>query len=69
MSNNRLSPESLRYLTFSTETDVWSCGVLLWEMFSLGAEPFSEFEYNYQFKVELEQGLRLENPSYANTEM
>ncbi|XP_077593912.1 tyrosine-protein kinase transmembrane receptor ROR2 [Stigmatopora nigra] len=35
-----MSPEALMYGRFSTDSDIWSYGVLLWETFSYGLRPY-----------------------------
>ena len=37
-----LAPESLEYGKFSGYSDVWSFGVLLWEIFSFGIHPYAD---------------------------
>lgn len=35
-----MSPESIVYARFTHESDVWSYGVVLWEIYSRGKQPF-----------------------------
>lgn len=55
------APEALNYGRYSSESDVWSFGILLWETFSLGASPYPNLT-NQQTREFVEKGHRLPCP-------
>ncbi|XP_067999747.1 tyrosine-protein kinase Fes/Fps isoform X2 [Melanerpes formicivorus] len=62
------APEALNYGRYSSESDVWSFGILLWEAFSLGAVPYSNLS-NQQTREAVEQGVRLDPPELCPEEV
>ncbi|XP_023581724.1 tyrosine-protein kinase Fes/Fps isoform X2 [Trichechus manatus latirostris] len=55
------APEALNYGRYTSESDVWSFGILLWETFSLGASPYPNLS-NQQTRDFVEKGGRLPCP-------
>ncbi|CAG08007.1 unnamed protein product, partial [Tetraodon nigroviridis] len=54
------APEALRKEKLSSKSDVWSYGVLLWEIFSYGRQPYPQD--GAEVKERVEQGYRMEAP-------
>uniref|UniRef100_A0A6P7FZS9 Vascular endothelial growth factor receptor 1-like n=1 Tax=Diabrotica virgifera virgifera TaxID=50390 RepID=A0A6P7FZS9_DIAVI len=61
--------ESIRDRVFSTQSDVWSYGIVLWELFSLGKTPYPGMEADERLYYKLLDGYRLESPEYSPKEV
>ena len=59
-----MSPEALTFGKYTTSSDVWACGVLLWEIFSFGAIPYQGYS-NQQAIIFINEGGRLNKPHYC----
>ncbi|XP_072158763.1 vascular endothelial growth factor receptor 1 isoform X2 [Bemisia tabaci] len=60
-----MAPESIRDRIFSTQSDVWSFGIVIWEMFTLAKTPYPGVDSVDVLLNKLEDGYRLEQPAYA----
>ncbi len=68
-------PESIGFdskVEYTKKSDVWSFGVLLWEMFSRGSDPNLSYEFEGDIKAdnvkqELLNGRRLAQEYLYNT--
>lgn len=63
-----MSPESIFLSVYTVQSDVWSYGVLLWEIFSLGELPYPQVPVS-QFCSDLKRGRRLNKPDHASEEI
>ncbi|XP_037960858.1 vascular endothelial growth factor receptor kdr-like isoform X2 [Teleopsis dalmanni] len=61
-----LALESLTDHIFNKYTDVWSYGIVLWELFSLAKVPYPGMHPNQSLYVKLRDGYRMEKPPFAN---
>ncbi|XP_067085346.1 LOW QUALITY PROTEIN: platelet-derived growth factor receptor beta-like [Osmerus mordax] len=64
-----MAPESIFHSLYSSLSDVWSYGILLWEIFSLGGPPYPEIPMNEQFYTALKSGYRMPKPAHASQTM
>src|SRR5688572_26042200 len=59
-----MPPESIENCFFNVKTDVWSYGVLLWELMTRGEVPFRGLSAD-ELIVKLRSGQRLAQPQYC----
>ncbi|GMT29129.1 hypothetical protein PFISCL1PPCAC_20426 [Pristionchus fissidentatus] len=62
------APEALRQSKFSTKSDVWSFGILLWEIFSFGRVPYPRIPIQDVVR-HIERGYRMEAPEGCPAEI
>jgi len=55
------APEALRHAQFSNKSDMWSFGILLWEIYSFGRVPYPRIPLNDVVK-HVENGYQMEAP-------
>ncbi|XP_074661272.1 tyrosine-protein kinase Fer-like [Tubulanus polymorphus] len=56
------APEALEYGKYTSKCDVWSFGILMWEVFSQGSTPYPGMN-NHKAKTEVRRGYRMDAPS------
>uniref|UniRef100_A0AAX7VBP7 receptor protein-tyrosine kinase n=1 Tax=Astatotilapia calliptera TaxID=8154 RepID=A0AAX7VBP7_ASTCA len=64
-----MSPESIFECVYTFESDVWSYGILLWEIFSLGNSPYPGMQVDAKFYKLIKEGYRMDAPEFAPSEM
>ena len=61
--------ESIYHQVYTTESDVWSFGILLWELFTLGSTPYPGINIDTDFVERVKNGYRMERPYLAPKQM
>ncbi|CDW60176.1 Ig 2 and Pkinase Tyr and I-set domain containing protein [Trichuris trichiura] len=61
--------ESLSYREYTVKSDVWSFGIVLWEIFSHGTIPYTEHNPGEEFVKWLKSGNRLSQPDHSPEEI
>ncbi|XP_029918075.1 platelet-derived growth factor receptor beta isoform X2 [Myripristis murdjan] len=64
-----MAPESIFHNLYTTLSDVWSYGILLWEIFTLGGTPYPDLPMNELFYNALKRGYRMAKPTHASDEV
>ncbi|XP_065821716.1 tyrosine-protein kinase SYK isoform X1 [Labrus bergylta] len=62
------APECINYFKFSSKSDVWSFGVLMWEAYSYGQKPYKGMKGNDVMQM-IESGQRMDTPLNCPPEM
>ncbi|XP_048789612.1 receptor-type tyrosine-protein kinase FLT3 isoform X3 [Lagopus muta] len=60
-----MAPESLFEGMYTMKSDVWSYGILLWEIFSLGVNPYPGIQVDANFYKLIKSGFKMDRPYYA----
>ncbi len=60
-----MAPECIEYGFYNIQTDVWSFGVLFWEILNRGLDPFPTIG-NSDILAHIKSGNRLPKPTYGS---
>ncbi|XP_051936314.1 macrophage colony-stimulating factor 1 receptor [Hippocampus zosterae] len=64
-----MAPESIFDCVYTVQSDVWSYGILLWEIFSLGKSPYPKMAVDSRFYKMVKRGYQMCQPDFAPPEI
>ncbi|CAL8263962.1 unnamed protein product [Lota lota] len=64
-----MAPESIFEAMYTAQSDVWSYGILLWEIFSLGMSPYPSMMVDTRFYKMVKGGYHMSRPDFAPPEI
>ncbi|KAL0993866.1 hypothetical protein UPYG_G00114910 [Umbra pygmaea] len=64
-----MAPESIFDCVYTVQSDVWSYGILLWEIFSLGKSPYPNVVVDARFYKMINDGCHMSQPDFAPPEI
>ncbi|XP_034545156.1 macrophage colony-stimulating factor 1 receptor [Notolabrus celidotus] len=64
-----MAPESIFECVYTVQSDVWSYGILLWEIFSLGKSPYPSIAVDSRFYKMVKRGYQMSQPDFAPPEI
>ncbi|KAJ8266014.1 hypothetical protein GJAV_G00124930 [Gymnothorax javanicus] len=64
-----MAPESIFDCIYTMQSDVWSYGILLWEIFSLGKSPYPGVPVDSRFYRMIKDGGQMSQPEFAPAEI
>ena len=59
------APECIRFHRFTSSSDVWSYGIVMWEVMSYGEKPYWDMT-NEDVSQVIEDGYRLPAPAVSH---
>ncbi|XP_057299162.1 uncharacterized protein LOC130629817 isoform X2 [Hydractinia symbiolongicarpus] len=63
-----MAPEAITHQKYTTKSDVWSFGILLWEIYSLGSTPYPGVKNNEMLKY-VRRGTRMAKPTHCKEQI
>ncbi|XP_069753931.1 macrophage colony-stimulating factor 1 receptor-like [Narcine bancroftii] len=64
-----MAPESIFDCVYTVQSDVWSYGILLWEIYSLGSSPYPGVPVDSRFYKRIRAGFQMDRPAAASLKL